>query len=158
MSWVLPPRYVGKLVANESIPLPYKYTYSISLQRPVFSSLKAIDVNAVQAGSDIASIVQGPSNEIMAGIGAAVLLLGATFVSGGDAGADNTKKEIIISEPEVKIDVSIPYDAAIVLAYNDWLASGDRKSEYEKFKVAYIKKAVAEVVAKKAGQELERLA
>ena len=62
-------------------------------------------------------------------------------------------------EPEPEpIDVSIPYDAAILMAYDAWRIEGDRgdfnEEIYKKFKATYISKAVAEATAKKAIRDL----
>ena len=52
------------------------------------------------------------------------------------------------SAPEV-IDISIPYDAAALLAYTTAGSNGD----FEAFKAEYVKDAIAMVVAKKVARE-----
>lgn len=53
------------------------------------------------------------------------------------------------SEPEAAADdMSIPYDAAAMLAFED-----SDETDFEKFKVKYEEKAVADVIAKKKARE-----
>jgi hypothetical protein len=83
------------------------------------------------------------------------------------AGSNNEIKGVaskveIECEPEPEpIDVSIPYDAAILMAYDAWRIEGDRgdfnEQIYKKFKATYITKAVAEATTKKAVRDLAAL-
>lgn len=67
-----------------------------------------------------------------------------------------TAQKATIIEP--KFDVSIPYDAAALLAFNEW--KGDLKYDetvFNKFKILYVEKAVAEVIQKRVARELEEV-
>lgn len=70
----------------------------------------------------------------------------------------------VIAEPEPEpepVDVSIPYDAAPLLAYDTWRIEGEKgdydQATYEKFKAMYLTKTVAEVTAKKVAREMALL-
>ena len=56
--------------------------------------------------------------------------------------------------PGEPIDVSIPYDAAARLAYDEWRGEQFQESEFQQFKEIYEKKSVAEVVASRYAREL----
>lgn len=60
-------------------------------------------------------------------------------------------------ETQEKIDVSVPYDAAARLAYDEWRVQFDKgafdQKRYEAFKANYEAIAVANVSAKKAARE-----
>lgn len=61
--------------------------------------------------------------------------------------------------PSTKVDVSIPYDAAARLAYDEWRAANDKgewgnQAEYEAFKEKYEEMCVAQVTAKKLQKEM----
>ena len=61
--------------------------------------------------------------------------------------AEVVAKRSPVPEPEPElIDVSIPYDATIQLAYE----ASDKSMSYEDFKLQYLEQAVAEVVAKRS--------
>mmetsp|Transcript_21427 Transcript_21427/g.35466 ORF Transcript_21427/g.35466 Transcript_21427/m.35466 type:complete len:135 (-) Transcript_21427:206-610(-) len=108
-------------------------------------SLNAIDLDTTQLAAGAAAI--------------ALVGAGAAFAIGGKGAAPE-----VVAEPEPEpepIDISIPYDAAILLAYDAWRVEGDRgdfdQSSYEKYKPAYISKAIAEVTLKKATREMALL-
>ena len=90
-------------------------------------------------------------------------MLGAGYAATtmGDKAPSETKAEPEAAAPE-PIDVSIPYNAASLLAYDAWRIEGDRgdfdQASYDKFEAIYITKTVAEVTAKKAIRELAALA
>jgi hypothetical protein len=64
-------------------------------------------------------------------------------------------------EPVEIVDLSIPYDAAARLAYDEWRVTHGREAfdevEYQKFKVLYEEKAVADVIVKQKTRALEAL-
>ncbi len=63
-------------------------------------------------------------------------------------------------EPE-KVDVSIPYDAAARLAYDQWRTENEMEEDeatYAAFKSKYESLAVANVIAKKMEREIAALA
>lgn len=69
-------------------------------------------------------------------------------------------REEVVAErsPVVDDDVSIPYDAAARLAYDDWRRANNKKgafnaSKYAKFRVTYESITVANMAAKKAARE-----
>jgi hypothetical protein len=54
------------------------------------------------------------------------------------------------------VDVSIPYNAAAMLAYNDWNTGGEfDESTFQKFQTIYEEKVVAQVTAKKVARDYE---
>lgn len=55
-----------------------------------------------------------------------------------------------------KIDVSIPYDAAARLAYDEFRAHG-KEADYESFKQKYDRMTVAQVTLKKCEREMVEL-
>ena len=102
-------------------------------------------------------------------MGAAVLIAlaaGAYLAKDGSAttaseGGAASESQVAAAEPEPAVDLSIPYDAAARLAYDEWRVTHGREefddAEYQKFKVLYEEKTVADVVAKKKTRELEAL-
>ncbi|KAI2507640.1 hypothetical protein MHU86_6827 [Fragilaria crotonensis] len=65
-----------------------------------------------------------------------------------EGGAPAPVPAVIESTPEV-IDISIPYDAAALLAYT----TAGSKGDFETFKAEYLKDTIAMVVAKKVARE-----
>ena len=92
---------------------------------------------------------------------ALLLLIGAgVAMKNGSLSDSGSPKKRTESEPE-PIDVSIPYDAAARLAYDNWRVEqgkGDFDVEtYKAFKEIYTQLAVTEVVVKKKSREMESL-
>lgn len=98
------------------------------------------------------------------GLALVVLAGGAAAFSASSSSSSTPEKEkapTYAFEEVVKIDVSIPYDAAAELAYRqlkglDAEAELDA-SEFAKFKTLYEAKAVADVIAKKKARDLAEL-
>ena len=65
-----------------------------------------------------------------------------------------TTKAVAEAEPE-PIDVSIPYNAAAMLAFKNVKASG---ASFAEFEAMYIEKVVADVTAKKVKRDAEEMA
>ena len=61
----------------------------------------------------------------------------------------------------VTIDISIPYDAAAMLAYREKLGISESdaidRNDYEKFKALYEEATVADVIVKKKQRELDAM-
>lgn len=75
----------------------------------------------------------------------------------GDGEGDSAQ-EAAPPEPEPEpIDVSIPYDAAARLAYDEWRSGKFDEVDYQKFKEVYELKSVAEVTASRYARELAGL-
>lgn len=73
-------------------------------------------------------------------------------------GESSAQNAAVVSEPEPEpIDVSIPYDAAARLAYDEWRGGQFSEAEFKQFKALYEKKSVAEVVASRYARELSGL-
>jgi hypothetical protein len=90
----------------------------------------------------------------MAGFATAIAGLGGLFSMNKKDGATATTKTAEV-EPE-KIDISIPYNAAAMLAYSGW--KGDKifdQVTFDKFEPLYLEKAVAEVSAKKIARDFK---
>lgn len=79
--------------------------------------------------------------------------MGTNSKSGVDS---NGKKREIVQEKTVKPDVSIPYNAAALLAYDEWRGNDvfDQQT-FKKFEALYIEKTVAEVTGKKIARDKE---
>jgi hypothetical protein len=59
---------------------------------------------------------------------------------------------------DILIDISIPYNAAAVLAYNEWRGDAELdETPFERFEPLYLEKAVAEVSAKKIAREISKV-
>lgn len=102
---------------------------------------------------------------VLAGAAAAVVLV-AVVAAVSPSSSDATKKEEEEepAEPEPEpIDVSIPYDAASLLAFDEWKKANEKEEEeydeetYQKFKSIYETMTVAQVVAKKCKRDLAKL-
>lgn len=97
-----------------------------------------------------------------AGVGILIALAAGFVLNKDGMGAQAAESE---PEPEPEpvepVDLSIPYDAAARLAYDEWRVTHEREAydeaEYQKFKVLYEEKTVADVIAKKKTRELEAL-
>lgn len=111
------------------------------------------------AGTEVVDMITQMDPTVAGAIGASglglagVIALSKNTVKGGAlAGAAKTA-----TKSTTKIDVSIPYDAAARLAYDEFVASGKEGTDYETFKTAYENLAVAQVTLKKAERELNAL-
>lgn len=95
---------------------------------------------------------------IAEGFAAAVAGIGGIFAFGqkGDSKEEkSTPKVKAKAEPE-PIDVSIPYNSAALLAFQEW-TGGKRfdKALFDQFEPLYIQKTVAQVSGKKMAREYE---
>lgn len=98
------------------------------------------------AAIDPAVALQDPT--LIAGAaGAVIAAVAASVAVGKGAGGDKTA----VSKP-VKVDVSIPYDAAATLAYNAYASS--KSVKFEEFKPLYEAQMVAEVKAKAQSEKV----
>jgi hypothetical protein len=69
---------------------------------------------------------------------------------------DATESEPKVVKKEVKIDVSIPYDAAAMLEYKAWKGSLPyNEVSFKAFKTIYEEKTVAEISAKQTTRQLQ---
>ena len=101
---------------------------------------------------------------IVAGVLAAVFLGGLAVTAGPKlAGAASSEGSVADNPPPepVKIDISIPYDAAAMLAYREKLGISESdaidRSDYETFKALYEEATVADVIVKKKQRELQTM-
>lgn len=87
-------------------------------------------------------------------------------MTNGKADANGAKasavSKVVAPEAAVAVDVSIPYNSAAMLAFNDWNGSGKfDDSTFQQFQAIYTEKVVAQVTAKKVARdfalETERL-
>lgn len=100
------------------------------------------------AAIDPAVALQDPT--LIAGAaGAVIAAVAASVAVGKGAGGDKTA----VSKP-VKVDVSIPYDAAATLAYNVYAGSSSKSVNFEEFKPLYEAQMVAEVKAKAQSEKV----
>ena len=94
---------------------------------------------------------------VAGGIAASVLGAGGVAVASKRGGASSTNGATSTAPAKVeKIDISIPYDAAAKLAYDEFRASG-KETDYETFKSKYEQLAVAQVTLKKLEREFVEL-
>lgn len=118
-----------------------------------------LENSAAGAGGLFSSLDLPP--EVLAGVGVVALIVIAASASGG--GSDDTTSKpagrSMFSKKKSKVDLSIPYDAAARLAFDDWAASQDNaetsEKAFEKFKTMYEVQAVAEVTAKQMKRNME---
>lgn len=97
----------------------------------------------------------GEQLPVIAAAGAAAFA-GIATVMKKSTGGSSTSAVAAKPEPEPEpIDISIPYDAASVLAYEAWKEEGAQYDDaiYQKFKGIYESKAIAEVSLKKAERD-----
>lgn len=74
-----------------------------------------------------------------------------------DIKAKQIERELFPETQKVGPDLSIPYDAAAKLAYEQWLDANGKwgnEAEYEKFKSKYEEKSVAQATYKKLEREM----
>ena len=103
---------------------------------------------------------------VLAGGAAAVAAIGiggaaaASGAFGGDATSGSSTTPVEKEEEVIKIDVSIDYDSAAKLAYDEWRISndkGDFDSEgFEVFKEIYVESTVGMVKYKEMKRTMER--
>ena len=103
----------------------------------------AVGIQAYQAGAAAIAAIVG---------GAAFTL---KKISGGSTATESVAQQIDTKPGTV--DLSIPYDAAAILAYDEWLSVGgkeDGAATFSSFKNLYISKVVADVTLKKCERDL----
>ena len=94
------------------------------------------------------TIAGGIAASVLGGAGVAATAATKGKQSSGVASKAPTKVE--------KVDVSIPYDAAARLAYDEFRAGG-KEADFETFKPKYEQMAVAQVTLKKLEREMAEL-
>lgn len=73
-----------------------------------------------------------------------------------DSSSSTTTSSSSKAGEPAKIDVSIPYNAAARLAYDEWKKSNaSSNASFEQYEPLYIKKTVADVTAKKVTRDME---
>ena len=76
---------------------------------------------------------------------------GSNAASAPTPGASSADKVQLVAA----VDVSIPYNAAAVLTYNEWSGGTFDEATFQKFQSIYEEKAVAQVTAKKLNRDYE---
>jgi len=107
-------------------------------------------------GTEVMDMIIQLDPTVAGGIAASVLGgagVAATAANRGKPGRSSVTKAPAKVE---KIDVSIPYDAAARLAYDEFRASG-KEADFEAFKAKYEHLAVAQVTLKKFEREMVEL-
>jgi predicted lipid-binding transport protein (Tim44 family) len=111
----------------------------------------------IMIGSDVMDTITQMDPSVAGGIAASVLGAGGFAVARKRGGAKANGDTAAPAAKKVgKIDVSIPYDAAAKLAYNEFRSSG-KETDYETFKNKYEQLAVAQVTLKKFEREYAEL-
>jgi hypothetical protein len=162
------------LVSCLLVALSYEGVDSFAVVRGSTSSTRAglpKSLSSLAAFEQGAEILQGftssPVTDGLDGVdplyiaGAVGIAALAFLVKGGASDGETTRaaNESATPEPEA-IDVSIPYDATAMLAYNAMCAVDDKEfdeAKFSAFKKAYYELAVAEVVMKQKSRNLASL-
>jgi hypothetical protein len=118
---------------------------------------------AVVEGGAMMDTIDSLGVEPIYAVGAAGIAAAFAFLSTKGAGEGTSKAGAAMAKKKKKtetIDVSIPYDAAALLAYKEWrteAAEGEKEFDtdlYTQFKDLYYEMAVAEVVMKVKSRNL----
>ena len=139
-----------------------------SLELPSSFKDAAESFMATSSGTETETVTSAVSNAESAmslgeagpviGIVAAIALAGVAAMSASGDKKEGTAPKAAEPEPEPEpIDVSIPYDAAAVLAYKALksIEEVEDAGEFAKFKASYEAYTVAEVAFKKASRDFE---
>jgi hypothetical protein len=147
-------------------------TATTAASEPVTKAVESVSDAAVSLPSVELPTIEMPSLDLgvdptILAAGVAVLAIGAIIASSlgksdeGESSASSSAPAATSAAPakaassSPAVDLSIPYDAAAMLAYK--AAKGTDPvagPEWDKFKTAYYDKTVAEVVAKRKAREL----
>mmetsp|Transcript_31139 Transcript_31139/g.56407 ORF Transcript_31139/g.56407 Transcript_31139/m.56407 type:complete len:146 (-) Transcript_31139:232-669(-) len=120
-------------------------------------SRTAVKTHMIMIGSDVMDTITQMDPSVAGGIAASILGAGGFAVARKRGGAKANGATAAPAAKKVgKIDVSIPYDAAAKLAYNEFRSSG-KETDYETFKNKYEQLAVAQVTLKKFEREYAEL-
>lgn len=129
--------------------------------------IKAVEIPKLELPSSVPSfdgLSFGTTDLTLPAVGFVVLLGIALLVSTVSTKNDDTSS---VSSPQsggarrprTKLNLSVPYDAAARLAYDNWCASNDNAKfnakAYEQFKRIYEAKAIAEAKSKKLARDLK---
>eukprot|EP00565_Helicotheca_tamesis_P005776 CAMPEP_0185728952 /NCGR_PEP_ID=MMETSP1171-20130828/4384_1 /TAXON_ID=374046 /ORGANISM="Helicotheca tamensis, Strain CCMP826" /LENGTH=174 /DNA_ID=CAMNT_0028397709 /DNA_START=48 /DNA_END=572 /DNA_ORIENTATION=+ len=123
---------------------------SFTTARPM--TTEAMDVNTVEAvGTQIEAFIVP---------GVAALAAGAAAIFAPKLGGKAEKKSTVAAEPEPEpIDVSIPYDATALLAYESWREENEKgefnAETFEGFSKIYYEMSVGTATAKKLKRDAE---
>ena len=134
-------KIVQVVLAAAACSITFGFTIPPQVKRSSASSLKAVDVldPSSLALSD-PSILTAAGAAVAAAVSAAIGL-----------NKNNSKSDIVKnakpSKPE-PIDVSIPYNAAALMAYNAYDESAKKKVTFDEFQAVYETQMVAEVKVK----------
>lgn len=135
---------------------------SVASTGPAAAAAAAAAATMMESSSDPSVLLVG------GGVVAALLALAALVASksggdGGDSASSKTKADEIEPEPE-PIDVSIPYDAAILLAYQQVIGGSKLDNDpekvmkspiYQTFKKLYLEQSVLEITLKQKNKQMD---
>jgi hypothetical protein len=148
----------GKVTTRSSYPLPRLNALDDLTSKLVGGAMASSASGAVDISAVDPTILMG------GGAILAVIAIGVAVV--GSKSGENTYKETAaaatpaMAEPEPEpIDVSIPYDAAALLAYQQQVnPKGDiLDKEFQTFKHMYYEMSVAEVILKQNQRKLQEI-
>lgn len=115
---------------------------------PVVRSQSATQLQTAD-GVDIAS----NSQSIAGAVAAAVAGLGGIFAAiGGKKGEKGEVKSAAEAAPAPLVDISIPYNSAAMLAFQEYSADASLFADFEPL---YLEKAVAQVSSKKIARDMK---
>lgn len=143
-------------------------TATTAAAEPVSKAVESVSDVSVSLPSVELPSIEMPSLDLgvdpaILAAGVAVLAIGAIVASSlgkSDEGESSTSSAPAAApakaaSPSPAVDLSIPYDAAAMLAYKAAKGTDPVSGpEWDKFKTAYYDKTVAEVVAKRKAREL----
>jgi hypothetical protein len=141
-------------------------------QHQRISSLQALDGSS-NAGSAASmpslDVLNGLDPMILGGGAVGILVLAAVAAAAGSptsergtgsgkSSSSNTQKQLVEVQAEELVDLSIPYNAAALLAYQQVYANGqETDTEFVTFEQMYKEMAVAQVILKRKQQQVEAL-
>mmetsp|Transcript_40531 Transcript_40531/g.61452 ORF Transcript_40531/g.61452 Transcript_40531/m.61452 type:complete len:177 (-) Transcript_40531:435-965(-) len=133
------------------------FTPGHSTKRSFSSSRQMLD-DAAYDIETVQSVGFQVQNLIIPGVAAAVAGAAALFIPKGEK--KEATKAVSAPEPE-PIDVSIPYDATAMLAYENWRKENEKgafnAATFESFSKIYYDMSVETVTAKKLKREAEAM-
>ena len=101
---------------------------------------------------DVLTGIQSGGDQVIVAAGGAAAALAAALYGKNGGATTSTGGDAAVEEPEPEpIDVTIPYNAAAMLAFD---ATKLPKSKFEEFESLYLAKTVADVTVKKMAREV----
>jgi hypothetical protein len=133
--------------------VPLFVSAALVSQSSAFTVGRPVPVVRSQSPTQL-EIADGVDPESMSAVAAAVAGIGGIFAAmGGKKGEKVDTKKAAKVAPESLVDVSIPYNSAAMLAFQEY---GADASLFADFEPLYLEKAVAQVSSKKIALDFAR--